>query len=269
MAESLTAAQIAAFLRDGYLVVPAMPGLRPLLDALREDMVAAGRMFVPGFTLQCSPAQIQALESRKRHCLYNAMRLLPAFHALASSHFLVETGRLLGLSMPALHGGAQNIRMDLPSESRFLFDWHQDTTYQLGSANAVTYWLPLGRVDAEHGSVAVVPGSHAAVAPVRFTGEGVPAANRRLFYSDIAILDEPKEDGLIIEADAGDLVVFSQLAMHRSIPNRSKQARWTAIIRHTDIADPDFIAAGYPLGETTNFFHTSYLPGFKPGPGAG
>ena len=54
-----------------------------------------------------------------------------------------------------------NLRMDLPEEDEFLFHWHQDSTYLLGSANALTYWIPLVPVSrASVGSIAVIPGSH-------------------------------------------------------------------------------------------------------------
>jgi hypothetical protein len=48
------------------------------------------------------------------------------------------------------------------------------------------------------------------------------------------------------------------------LPNRGTSARWTIQVRHSDLADFDFISAGYPMGDHTNIAHHNYLPGWKP-----
>jgi ectoine hydroxylase-related dioxygenase (phytanoyl-CoA dioxygenase family) len=127
--------------------------------------------------------------------------------------------------------------------------------------NALTYWIPFNRVDRMLGSVEMITGSHrTGLAPVRYTGEGRPPANKGLNGRDLILVEEPKKPGAVIEAKRGDLVAFSQFLMHRSIANLGDKVRWTVQIRHADLAEPNFMAAGYPWGDVTNLYHARYLP---------
>jgi ectoine hydroxylase-related dioxygenase (phytanoyl-CoA dioxygenase family) len=182
---------------------------------------------------------------------------------LASSPRILEFVRALGLAEPALMH-SYNVRMDLPSEDHFLFHWHQDITYLLGSTNSMTLWIPLGPANAEHGSVEVVPGSHRdGVQPFVFTGSGAVDATRRLSPNDVRLKQEPSA-GQLLAVERGDLVVFSQFLLHRSTPNSSSSPRWTAQLRFSDLMDPAFRAAEFPFGDATNIYHTSYLGNWSP-----
>jgi len=135
----------------------------------------------------------------------------------------------------------------------------------LGSLNSVTYWIPFGRVDRACGGIEVIPGSHRrGIEPVRYLGVGEPPPHQTMGPRDLELLHEPDRPGIVIEAERGDLVVFSQFIMHRSVSNQGKHVRWTAQIRHADLAEPEFVAAGYPWGDVTNFYHVQYLPQVRP-----
>jgi hypothetical protein len=96
---------------------------------------------------------------------------------------------------------------------------------------------------------------------------GGPSTSRSLSPKDVYLQVDPDPSGALdIEAEPGDVVVFSQLLIHASLPNRGDAVRWTVQVRHADLAEPGFIAAGYPMGENTNIIHNDYLPGWKPNP---
>jgi ectoine hydroxylase-related dioxygenase (phytanoyl-CoA dioxygenase family) len=135
----------------------------------------------------------------------------------------------------------------------------------LGSLNSVTYWIPLGETSKDNGSVELVPGSHASgLSPFRYTSTKPLDRGTVLSPADIHLVREPTEPGVLIEAQPGDLVVFSQFILHRSTPNRSRSTRWTVQVRHADAFEREFIDAGYPCGDATNVYHTRLYGDFEP-----
>lgn len=255
----LTQHELRRYNDDGWLVLPGFfEGTEYLNDTLAE-IEMLGQLFDPDFTMLTAEHDIPALPAGNRGKLYDALRHLATLNQLASSRALQATSRAVGMRLPAVMR-SYNIRMDMPSEDRHLFHWHQDIAYLLGSLNSVTYWIPFGPVDEKHGSVEVIDGSHErGLLPVRYTRGGMPPANKAMSPSDLVLVTEPKESGRIIEADRGDLIIFSQFLLHRSVPNRSEKVRWTAQVRHSDLGEREFIAAGYPWGDATNLFHHNYL----------
>ena len=150
--------------------------------------------------------------------------------------------------------------MDMPSEPDFLFHWHQDITYLLGSKNSVTYWVPLTPVDEFQGSIEIIEGSHKqGLLPFHYTGEGPPPARKPMSPSDIRLDSSPTDAPTLIEADPGDIIVFSQFLLHRSTANHSDQVRWVSQVRHSDFAEVDFRNAGFPFGDSENIFENRYL----------
>ncbi len=187
------------------------------------------------------------------------MRYLPALAELAASAQVLSLSRELGIVFPLLMHSF-NIRMDTPNRDEFLFHWHQDNTYLLGSRNALTFWIPLVQVDRRHGSIEVVPGSHReGLFPVTYTGEKSVEANTALSPADMRLVNEPEEPGTMVEAKPGDLVVFSQYLLHASTPNRSSQTRWSVQVRISDGDEQGFLDAGLPMGDGTNIYFNDYL----------
>lgn len=255
----ITEEDIASYRKNGYLVVPGFFSKSVFLERIKAEINEVGKIFVSDFDL--SGADYLRMSPTERGNLYRALRYLPSLANFASSDVLLDASRQLGLSLPAVMH-SYNIRMDRPHEAEFLFHWHQDITYLLGSLNSMTYWLPLGKVNARRGTVALIPGSHRqGVAPVRYTQNDEPGPTKTMTPKDLALIDEPTVPGTLIEAEFGDLVVFSQFMVHRSTPNNSDQVRWTVQIRHSDLAEPQFAAAGFPFGDSTNMFHHKYLFG--------
>jgi ectoine hydroxylase-related dioxygenase (phytanoyl-CoA dioxygenase family) len=254
---SVSASDIAQFREQGYLVLRGALSKVAHLAKLRQEITDLGRMFVPDFRMDDDSYQRFGAANQSR--FYTGLRYLPSLTMLASCDELVECSRQLGLAMPAVMH-SYNIRMDVPADTKVLFHWHQDISYLLGSLNSVTYWLPLGRANVDHGSIEVIPKSHrSGLAPVRYTGEGTPPKAQSLSPKDLYLMEDPKEAGPVVDVDFGDMVVFSQFLLHRSTANLAKKVRWTIQVRHSDLAEDAFISAGYPLGDRTNLYHTQYL----------
>lgn len=252
----LSQAQRERFEADGYAVLRGfwaggeMDELQAELQALGE-LIVGPRFDVAHFERYELPPDVQSL-------LYDRLKYLPALSRLSGSVRLQRLCRALGLGHPSLMGCC-NMRLDKPGGERHLFDWHQDTLYLLGSTNAITAWLPLQKVNLLEGTIEVIAGSHRdGLAPfVRISDKPI-APHVPMLQRDLKLAGPVRGTPVAIEAERGDLVVFKQMLLHRSTPNRGRQVRWTAQLRVTDLAESAHRAQGYPCGDRRNIFYVDY-----------
>jgi ectoine hydroxylase-related dioxygenase (phytanoyl-CoA dioxygenase family) len=120
------------------------------------------------------------------------------------------------------------------------FPWHQDNGYTFVEPQQyLTCWVPLTPATLMNGCPWVVPGLHRLGTLAHRT--------TRLGYQ---CLDDP-EGAVGVEAQPGDVVVFSSLTPHRTGPNRTDRLRKAYILQYapdgaeTLIGSPD---AGPPTG---------------------
>ena len=101
------------------------------------------------------------------------------------------------------------------------FPWHQDNGYTFVEPQQyLTLWIPLVDVDEANGCPWIAPGLHRLGTLEHWQGE----AGR------ICLEDAP--DAVAAPARAGDIVVFSSLAPHRTGPNLSGQVRKAYILQY-------------------------------------
>lgn len=245
----------------GYAIIRGffLPSeLKALIDELEEvGRYVIGPHFHAGDDADC------AMSPEQQSLLYDRLHYLMALSHLEGNPRVRALCKAVGIELPSLMGSS-NMRMDRPSDSRHLFDWHQDTLYLLGSKNAVTLWIPLGDVNLTNGTIQVIAGSHKrGIAPFRRISDKQPLKYVPLLQRDLAIDCEITEDPTTIEASRGDVVVFKQMLLHRSTPNLSRKIRWTVQLRISDLGDPDHRRQGFPTGDKTNIFFVEY-PGYTP-----
>lgn len=226
---------------------------------MQNELSELGNQFMHDYSLDASAIKISALSPIHRKAFYSGLRYLPSITQLACSRLLLSISNQLNIIQPAVMH-SYNLRMDMPNEPEYMFHWHQDITYLLGSKNSITYWIPLTQVDEFRGSIELINKSHTkGLFSYFYTGEGVPPPHKSMSPSDIRLDEEPSDLAKLIEAEPGDIVVLSQLLLHRSTPNFSEQTRWAAQVRHSDLAEFEFQEAGFPFGDSTNIFHNDYL----------
>ena len=254
----------AAFERDGYAIVRGFWGAGGELDALQAQLDELGKLIVgPAFSSTRYRDCCELLTPQRQSLLYDRLKYLPALSRMSGSEAVRELCLALGLGLPSLMGCC-NMRLDKPGDARHLFEWHQDTLYLLGSTNAVTLWIPLQDVDLAHGTIEVIPGSHAqGILPFRKVSDKAVAPGVPFLQRDLSLAIEVTQTPLAIEAKRGDVVVFRQMLLHRSTPNHSTQIRWTAQLRVTDVAEAEHRRQRCPSGDRSNIFHVDY-PGFRP-----
>jgi hypothetical protein len=235
---------------DGFLILKGSD-FGAKLKSLTDAVISNGQYFFDrDFTLG---APIKPTYTDRVGFFYKTLRYLPELFRLAADPAMIDLARQLDLAMPCMMN-ANNVRIDTP-ENCALFHWHQDTTYLLGSTNAITVWIPITPADQFHGTIEVVPGSHKfGIFPFKFAA-GLPSHKARLSPRDLHLTKKVSGDRVMIDAIPGDIVVFYQLMLHRSTPNTSSHPRITAQLRYSDLSDATFRDAHYPFGDQTNIFH--------------
>jgi ectoine hydroxylase-related dioxygenase (phytanoyl-CoA dioxygenase family) len=247
--------EIIKFKNDGFIIIKNSSVAEEI--AILADAVTAHAKYFFDDEF-CLGDPIKSQYNKKIGECYKTLRYLPELLRLAASSMMIEFVRNLGLDRPCVMN-ANNMRID-PPDNRALFHWHQDTTYLLGSTNAVTIWIPLTRADQKRGSIELIPGSHKSGLFPFYFPNGTPAQKSYISPRDLYLVKEPAGDSLILEADPGDLVIFYQMLLHRSTPNFSDHPRVTAQLRYSDFTDAKFKIASYPFGDQTNIAHVpSYL----------
>jgi hypothetical protein len=133
------------------------------------------------------------------------------------------------------------------------FPWHQDNGYNRLKEQHFQFWVALTDMKPEHGLLWLQPGSHKG---------GVLSHHQE---GNHLVCPGNPENAVSIEAQQGDVILFSSLMLHRTSPNVSKESRWAYVVEYMSldqydpfIDPPYFVVArgGKPCPE---FLH--YRPG--------
>jgi hypothetical protein len=179
--------------------------------------------------------------------IFDACRRLLPVHELSVDRRLIDISRaMMGADVIAA-SDIKAVRIDLPEESKYLFDWHQDFPYVMDSLDAVVFWIPLHDVDETNGALWIAPGSHKLGLQKLAIDDPNNVRNNKqkvMHIADTSFLDRfPR---LRVPAEAGDVLVFSTLLLHASGPNISNRARFTLQVRFGNFLHPYAIEKGWP-----------------------
>lgn len=228
----------AAFQRDGFVLRPrvfsfaALEGLRATVEEVVASVIDHAQRpdagpelrFPDGHRLQFSSQTVIQWEwregSRQVRLLEPFTHLHPYFEALcADPRFIEPMKDALGADEVAPYTCKLNLKR--PHEGSE-FPWHQDYAYWYAftpaSAHEIaTAILFLDDASAANGAIRVFPGSHLLGPAPRDRTD--PTA----FLADPARIDASRER--VVEAEAGSLLMFPSLLLHRSSPNTSERQR--------------------------------------------
>ncbi|MEX3007379.1 phytanoyl-CoA dioxygenase family protein [Hoeflea sp. TYP-13] len=257
-------AQLAAFEQDGFLAIEKLlddADLAPLeaeYDALLDRV--AGELYANGDIR----ARHEELPFGRRFCqvladypdLHRHFNIsLPLIngpvdpetyrmHTGAAVFKTLRNGKILDLVEqligPEIYvSPVQQMRMKPPerqlSESNAQHSnvgattWHQDIVALLPEADEteqVTVWVAVTEATVENGCLVSVPGSHR---------EGP-----KTHCSNLALASEPQVPGKLMEGreavplpvKRGGVVLFHKMNVHRALPNRSNDLRWSMDLRY-------------------------------------
>lgn len=255
--EADPAAARGAFGEDGAVVVRGLLD-EASLSAFRATLAALmGRRLhsagaAPPDAGDDIDALLAALTAVDPHLAMDVIRIAknsPAFYrAFTEPRILASVAALLGTGLLHCVHDIALFRIDPPDDHGRAFGWHQDYHYNVASTNAVTGWWPLTPVTRDMGHLAIVPGSHRAMLPVRVDGTR-HVAGRGTGHSQFEIVGDreawERDATEIDDLAPGDAVLFSCLLLHRSGVNRSRRARWTVNPRYAAADDDAVVARGW------------------------
>ena len=224
---ALSEEQLARYAEDGYLVLKGTfaaeaPELRRETHALVERLAqhrAIDATWGSGRKLTEQP------ETRLLHC-HNVQFQSAIFTRLLADPRLVDpVADLIGPNVQLHH----NKLFIKPPETGSPFPMHQD--YPFFPHTRHTMLAAIVHFDdapIEKGCVRVVPGSHK-LGPLEHNPEGA-------FH--LPLSQYPVEAATPIEAEAGDVLIFSYLLIHGSGVNTSDEARTTLLVQMCAPDDP-------------------------------
>jgi ectoine hydroxylase-related dioxygenase (phytanoyl-CoA dioxygenase family) len=165
---------------------------------------------------------------------YQKLRYLPSVYALINHSLVAAALKEYGIQKPII-AAKLVLRADIPHDKDWNFAPHQDYSYNLGSKNCVTIWIPFQDVAEEDGALKIKPNSQKA---------GVYK------HKDGFIEDEKVFANMISHPmKAGEVLCFSQFLVHSSGENTSNKVRFSLQIRYSDLEDQYFINTGWKLNE--------------------
>lgn len=174
---------------------------------------------------------------------------------LCATHKLLVKEQNLQLAQKLMQTESVNIipyvplRIDIKGEEKYLFEWHQDYPYTQGSTDGIVVWAPLFDVKDGEGGIKFIPGSHKkGILPVVVADKGNANGNgaQSIRLPDIELFE--KQQAYTVDVKAGDALVFSTLLLHKSLPLRQTQIRWTTQLRYANFDESDAVARGWPGG---------------------
>lgn len=126
------------------------------------------------------------------------------------------------------------------------FPWHQDNGYSSTKETYYQFWIALTDMTVDNGGLWIQPGSHKhGVLPHEMVDGHL-------------VCDTKISEPVFIEAKPGDIILFSSLTLHRTLPNTTSESRWAYVIEYMSldyydpfIEPPYFVAArnGEPCPE--------------------
>ena len=270
----LTSDQIAAFNRDGYLVVPDVVP-QETLQRVRDEYAGLLDTLYTGWDLPEAASFEEKLTTAyragkdwfqsmdislpgERIAQDTPMHLGPAVFEMAThSRLLDMVEDLIGpeiTSNPIQHVRIKPPATDLSQDEVRAHitatDWHQDRAVALEEADQtdmVTVWLAVTDATVENGCLKVQP----------FNGaqDILPHCPKK----QTAIADEfINEDGAVpLPVKSGGAVLFHPLVPHASLPNLSQGIRWSFDLRFNKTGQPtgrshfpEFVARSHAHPET-------------------
>ncbi len=164
-----------------------------------------------------------------------------AFHRSPNLQKWLSEPRLVELLRPVI-GDDFWVRWDqavLKQPGGAEFPWHQDNAYNGMKDEHYQLWIALSKSTAERGGLWVAPGSHK---------DGLLPHNTT--HSHKVFLG-PAKGAVAVDAEPGDVLLFSSYLLHYTAPNRSAFDRWAYVAEFvkTDHFDPTVSAPYFMVAE--------------------
>ena len=223
------------FKREGYVVAHS--------EALRDQIKELKCTFEAKFQSRfgTDPATNRNLIKR----FADSIELATLF----SSTELLDLVRALGILSPVYCGPVVShyTHSDLTGNSYGL-PWHQDFPSMASSSNAAIAWVSVNDCSAQTHSIEVAPRHHA---------QGLlPGEQRETGY---ILTDQVRKESLVLNIQAGDLLLFSPFLPHRTFVNLASTCYKLSFSRRfDDLECPNWSASKFANAYCVNVDRTLY-----------
>ncbi|WP_417415849.1 phytanoyl-CoA dioxygenase family protein [Hoeflea sp.] len=126
------------------------------------------------------------------------------------------------------------VRPKPPEVDLFVVPWHQDSSYLADGAQTapqLTCWVPLMGANKENGCMEIAVGEHRD-GEKRHVAEEYEELGNKSWYLEVDSSLTSTFMTEICEVERGDVIVFTHLTPHRSLPNLSRNCRWSIDMRY-------------------------------------
>lgn len=194
--------------------------------------------------------QLSQIDRESLGAIYRSMRHLPSLqNMLMDPRMAILCKELID------NLGVINIcpytatRIDIKGEEKYLFDWHQDYHYIQLSEDSVVIWFPFLELD-PCGAVEILDSSHkGGIRMAEILDPFNSDKNGAKTLSILKDIDFSSYERVAPALHPGDILVFSTLTIHRSIPQKTLPMRLTSQFRFGNFANRNAIKRGWPVGQ--------------------
>jgi ectoine hydroxylase-related dioxygenase (phytanoyl-CoA dioxygenase family) len=239
---SLTAAQIAEYDREGYVILPELlnaADLAPARQALMDKVsVIADQLFAEGLIKdkhEDAPFETRLVKlfenlDEKTFLRFGRSWRDPVagyFHLIANPKIIDAVESLIGSEIFA--NPVYNARPKVPGVAAGAVPWHQDKSYW-PNANwnpVITVWIPLVDTNLENGCLHVWPRTHKTKLVTYHADTYTGTA-----YTEIDLKEQADRNAVCLPMKAGSAILFNDRCIHSSTPNLSRGVRWSVDLRY-------------------------------------
>ncbi len=173
--------------------------------------------------------------------IYNLVRKLPELYKIIGDEKLIEKIRLLsGMESDQSPYIWENfLRIDPPHDSTFDLNWHQESYFTLPNSNSVQLWSPvINQVSLKN------TGTMCALKESSRLGEITHNIIKKNGYIHEGIFDDDIKDlkleELHFELSPGDILLFNEHLVHKTIHNTGEKVRFTMVANYSNPYLSDF-----------------------------
>ncbi len=134
------------------------------------------------------------------------------------------------------------LRIDVPSDKRNTYGWHQDSTYSklhTNPKNEIICWLPLVNTNKKNGTLIVKPRSHIINKNVSYSKSKEEKYKSKQFLIKKKFLNKFKSSQINVKANSV-LASYANL-FHKSGFNYSNKVRFTIVVRFYKVLVDDYV----------------------------
>lgn len=212
---TLTAEQVAAFNRDGYL-----KGIRIFSEGVINDI----RSYFDELLAQTLAAGGDSYSISTAHLRYGRV-----YDILTDSRIVACIKDLLGEDVVAW---GSHFFCKMPGDGKRV-SWHQDSSYwPLTPSMAVTAWLAIDDATVENACMRYIPGTHV----LGHLTYGLSENDESNVLNQTVVGAETFGAPIDVELKAGEISLHSDLLLHGSEANRSKKRRCGLTLRYCPVS---------------------------------